>query len=49
MKPTNKQLADFYGLHPNTIGNYKKLPDYRRIYEALVMFYNESMRIENAN
>ena len=43
--PSNKKLGDFYGLHRNTISNYKKLTEYRKIYEALIMFYNANLGV----
>lgn len=39
MKISDKKLGDFYGLHRNTILNYRSKEDYKKIYEALLAFY----------
>ena len=43
MKPTNKNLADFFGVTPKTIGNYANSEDVkiRRRYEAFLKLFIE--------
>jgi len=38
-KPSNQKIGDFYGLHRNTIANYRNNEAYHRIYEALLAYY----------
>jgi hypothetical protein len=38
-KPSNQKLGDYYGLHRNTIANYRNNEAYHRIYAALLAYY----------
>lgn len=38
-KPSDQKIGDFYGLHRNTIANYRNNEAYHRIYEALLAYY----------
>lgn len=40
MKPTNQNIADFYGLHVNTVSNFKNGTEAeKRRYEALKRYF----------
>jgi len=43
MKPTNQNLATFYGVHKNTIDNYRNGDEFKkRLYEAMKRYFIES-------
>ena len=44
MKPSNTNLAKFYGLTRQTIGTYKK--DKPKIYEALKMYFMQEHKLK---
>jgi len=39
-KVTNQQLADFYGVHKNTISNWEKTEGRRRLARAARLYYH---------
>lgn len=44
MRISDKKLGDFYGLHRNTILNYRTKEDYKKIYEALLAYYLKEVK-----
>jgi hypothetical protein len=40
LKPTNQNIATFYGVHKNTINNYKNGDEFKKLlYEAMKEYF----------
>lgn len=44
MKPTDKNLSDFYNLTRQTIASYRNRPKKRNLYFAMVEYYIKAIK-----